>query len=210
MKKYIYILLILLPLVGCDDELEQINPNVVTQENFWKTEDDVLSGLAATYKMFKHVDNGYWGVRGVETTNGRGDDFFIRNDVKALYELSTFSNNPSTGTPSAIFTGCYTGIFRANQIIDNISTVEISETEKEKYIAEAKFLRGLNYFNLVINFGAVPIFTSVPQTREDYFVKQSSESEVWTQVENDFKDAGTNLPVSYPSQWVGRATKEIK
>jgi len=207
MKKYIYILLILLPLVGCDDELEQINPNVVTQENFWKTEDDVLSGLAATYKMFKHVDNGYWGVRGVETTNGRGDDFFIRNDVKALYELSTFSNNPSTGTPSAIFTGCYTGIFRANQIIDNISTVEISETEKEKYIAEAKFLRGLNYFNLVINFGAVPIFTSVPQTREDYFVKQSSESEVWTQVENDFKDAGANLPVSYPSQWVGRATK---
>ncbi|WP_335965736.1 RagB/SusD family nutrient uptake outer membrane protein [Galbibacter sp. PAP.153] len=207
MKKYIYILLIVSTFISCDDELEQTNPNVVTQENFWKTGDDVLSGLAATYKMFRHIDNGYWGVRGVELTNGRGDDFFIRNDVKALYELSTFSNTPSTGTPTSIFTGCYTGIFRANQIIDNIGTVEVSDADKEKFVAEAKFLRALNYFHLVINYGAVPIFTSVPQTREEYFIQQSPESEVWVQIENDFKEAAANLPVTYPSQWVGRATK---
>src|SRR5690606_36497803 len=73
--------------------------------------------------------------------------------------------------------------------------------------AEAKFLRGLNYFNLAINFGAVPIFTSVPPTREDYFVPQSEEAEVWAQIESDFKDAITELPVTYPSEWVGRATK---
>ncbi|MCX2679486.1 RagB/SusD family nutrient uptake outer membrane protein [Galbibacter sp. EGI 63066] len=207
MKKYIYILMFSSALLACDDELEQVNPNVVTQENFWKTENDVLSGLAATYKMFRHIDNGYWGVRGVELTNGRGDDFFIRNDVKALYELSTFTNNPSTGTPSSMFTGAYTGIFRANQILDNIETVEISDAEKEAFIAEAKFLRGLNYFHLAINFGAVPIFTTVPQTREDYFVAQSPEEAVWEQVENDFKAAAAALPVTYPSEWVGRATK---
>jgi len=193
--------------MACDSELDQMNPNVVTQENFWKTESDVLSGLAATYKVLRGVDNGYWGVRGVELTNGRGDDFFIRNDVKALYELSTFSNTPSTDTPSAIFTGCYTGIFIGNQIIENMATEEISQAEKAACIAEAKFLRGLNYFNLVINFGAVPIFTTVPQTRDDYFVAQSEETVVWAQIESDFNDAIASLPVTYPEQWVGRATK---
>ncbi|WP_417444508.1 RagB/SusD family nutrient uptake outer membrane protein [Joostella sp.] len=207
MKKYIYIATLLISLIGCTDELEQINPNVVTQENFWKTDADVLSAFAATYKMFKQVDNGYWGVRGVELTNGRGDDFFIRNDVKSLYELSTFTNTPTTGTPSGIFTGCYTGILRANQILANIDDVNISDSKKQAYIAEAKFLRGLNYFHLVINFESVPIFTTVPQTREDYFVANSSEEEVWKRIEADLSDAVNGLPVTYPSQWVGRATK---
>lgn len=209
MKTYIFILIVLLSATyGCNDELNQINPNVVTQENFWKTEDDVLSGLAATYKVLRDINNGYWGVRGVELTNGRGDDFFIRNDVKALYELSTFTNSTSTETPGNIFTGCYTGIFRANQILDNIEGVEgISQEQKDTYIAEAKFLRALNYFHLVINFESVPIFTTVPQAREEYFVANSPESEVWGQVESDFKDAIAGLPVTHPEQWVGRATK---
>lgn len=207
MKKYIYIVLFASIFMACDSELDQMNPNVVTQENFWKTETDVLSGLAATYKVLRSIDNGYWGVRGVELANGRGDDFFIRNDVKALYELSTFSNTTSTDTPSAIFTGCYIGIFRANQIIENIETVEISQEKKDAFVAEAKFLRALNYFHLAINFGAVPIFTTVPQKREDYFVEQSEEAVVWAQIESDFNDAVASLPVTYPEEWVGRATK---
>ncbi|RAV28438.1 RagB/SusD family nutrient uptake outer membrane protein [Sinomicrobium soli] len=209
MKTRILILIVLLSaFCGCDDELDQTNPNVITQENYWKTEDDILSALAATYKVLRDVNNGYWGVRGVELTNGRGDDFFIRNDVKALYELSTFTNTTSTGTPAGIFTGCYTGIFRANQILDNIETVEgITEEEKAVYISEAKFLRGLNYFHLVINFESVPVFTTVPQSREEYFVANLPEAEVWAQVEADFSDAITNLPVSYGDEWIGRATK---
>jgi len=208
MKNYLYILLISLPFIGCsDDDLEQTNPNVITQESFWETEDDILSGLAATYKVMHDINNGYWGVRGIELTNGRGDDFFIRNDVRDLYQLSTFTNNSTTGTPASMFSGFYTSIFRANQVIANTPDSAISEEKKTELIAEAKFLRALNYFHLAINFGAVPIITTVPQLREDYFVKQSPEVDVWMQVENDLRDAKENLPVSYPPEWVGRATK---
>tara|TARA_Y100000815_G_C13311067_1_gene488533 strand:- start:5 stop:1522 length:1518 start_codon:yes stop_codon:yes gene_type:complete len=207
MKKVIYPLMLMLCLASCSDDLEQVNPNVVTQENFWQTEDDILSGFAATYKVLRDVNNGYWGVRGVELTNGRGDDFFIRNDVSDLYQLSTFTNTPTTGTPSSMFTGFYTAIFRTNQIIENTPSADISEDLKTQFIAEAKFLRALNYFHLAINFGAVPIITTVPQTREDYFVAKSSEDEVWLQIEDDLAAAVAGLPVSYPSEWVGRATK---
>jgi starch-binding outer membrane protein, SusD/RagB family len=207
MKKYIIISFLFLSVMGCKKELETVNPNVITTENFWKNDADFQAALAATYKVFRDVNNGYWGVRGVELNNGRGDDFFIRNDVQALYQLSTFTNNPSTGTPSSIFQGCYTGIFRANQIIQQAQTAPISDESKMQFTAEAQFIRGLNYFYLVINFGSVPIITQVPTDRSQYFPASSPETQVWEQVISDFQAAKEVLPVSYPPQWVGRATK---
>lgn len=207
MKRSLYIFLLSCSMVACTDELDQVNPNVLTEATFWKTENDVLSALAATYKTLKQQEHGYWAVRGVELTNGRGDDFFIRNDVKDLYQLSTFTNTPTTGTPSNLYATAYTGIFRANQVIENTPNADISDEAKAKFIAEAKFLRALNYFHLTINFGDVPIITSVPQVRDDYFVKQSPQAEVWAQVESDLQAAKADLPVSYPAEWVGRATQ---
>lgn len=208
MKKFVYIYILFVLFSSCTDDLEQSNPNVITEDNFWETEDNVLSGLAAVYNVLRDVDNGYWGVRGVELANGRGDDFYIRNDVRALYQLSTFTNDATTGTPSSIFTGFYNGIFRANQIIENTPEIgSISEEKKKKLIAEASFLRALNYFHLTINFGSVPVITTVPEMREDYFVEKSSEAEVWSQVEKDLMVAKENLPESYPDEWVGRATR---
>ncbi len=208
MRKLTYIFVLSVLLASCTDDLQQTNPNVVVAEEFWETEDDVLSGLAATYKVFRHVGNGYWGVRGIELTNGRGDDFYLRNDVRPLYQLSTFTNDATSATPADIFNGFYTGIFRANQIIENTPDItDLSEEKKNQLIAEASFLRAVNYFHLAINFGSVPIITSVPQTREDYFVANAPETEVWIQVENDLKLAKEHLPVSYPAEWVGRATK---
>jgi hypothetical protein len=208
MKRFLYASLLVLSLGACTKDLDQVSPNSIVQSNFWKTDADFLSGLAATYKVFHDVNNGYYGVRGIETTNGRGDDFVLRNDVKDLYQLATFTNNPTTGTPGSIFTGFYTGIFRANQVIEQSATADgISADSKKQYTAEAQFLRGLNYFLLASNFGAVPIITKVPVQRADYFVTQSPEADVWKQAVDDLQAAAAGLPVSYPSAWVGRATK---
>lgn len=208
MKRFLYASLLVLGLGACTKDLDQVSPNSIVQTNFWKTDADFLSGLAATYKTFHDVNNGYYGVRGIETSNGRGDDFFIRNDVKDLYQLSTFTNNPTTGTPGSIFTGFYTGIFRANQVIEQAQAATgISADAKKQYVAEAQFLRGLNYMLAATNFGAVPIITKVPVQRSDYFVAQSPEADAWAQAVKDLQEAAAGLPTSYPSAWVGRATK---
>ena len=207
MKKYIGLFVIALSLFSCKKELETVNPNVIVAENFWKTEEDFNSALAATYKVFSNVDNGYWGVRGTELRNGRGDDFFIRNDVRDLYQLSTFTNTPSTGTPASIYRGAYTGIFRANQIMENAATAPISDEAKKQFTGEANFIRGLNYMILAMNFGAVPIITAVPKSQSEYFVKQSPEEQVWAQAISDLQAAKAALPISYPPAWVGKATQ---
>ncbi|MXV52292.1 RagB/SusD family nutrient uptake outer membrane protein [Pedobacter sp. HMF7647] len=209
MKKAIVFLSIITLFSNCkESDLELDNPNQITTVTYWKTENDVLSSLAATYGLLRDVNGGFWGVRGIELANGRGDDFFIRNDVANLYQLSTFTNTPDNGVLNDLWNTSYRAIFRANQIIENAPTVPgLSDQAKTGYIAEAKFLRGLNYFILAINFGDGPIITKTPQSKDDYFAVKSPEADVWKQAIQDFTDAAAGLPQSYPAQWVGRATK---
>lgn len=209
MKKILILISTAAFFFGCSKStLELNNPNQITSATFWKTEDDVLSAFAATYGLLRDVNGGFWGVRGIELGNGRGDDFFIRNDVANLYQLSTFTNTPDNGPANDLWNISYRAIFRANEIMENIDKVTtLDATKKKQYVAEAKFLRGLNYFNLVNNFGDVPLRLKVAQSKEDYFVAKSPEADVWKQVKQDFTDAAVDLPVAYPSTWVGRATK---
>jgi hypothetical protein len=209
MNKIFFAIATTLVMAGCSSKnLELTNPNKITTETFWKNEADVQSAFAATYALFKNVDGGYWGVRGVELSNGRGDDFFIRNDVSYLYQLSTFTNTPDNAAANNVFNISYRAIFRANQILENIDKVgDLDDTKKKQYIAEAKFLRGLNYYILAVNFGAVPLKTTVPVSTTDYFIPVSTESEIWAQVIKDFTEAAADLPLSYSTADLGRATK---
>ena len=209
MKKNIFIICLTLFFVACNKETLELNdPNRITSATFWQTEADVNSAFAATYGLLRDVNGGLWGVRGVELSNGRGDDFFIRNDVAYLYQLSTFTNTPDNSASTSLWNVSYQDIFRANQILENIPLVPGLDAEKQKmYIAEAKFLRGLNYFNLIINFGDVPIRTTVPQTKDEFFGPKSPEADVWKQAIQDFTEAAADLPVEWPAEWRGRATK---
>ncbi|HWV71558.1 MAG TPA: RagB/SusD family nutrient uptake outer membrane protein, partial [Pseudosphingobacterium sp.] len=208
MKKLIIIYIAGFFLLGsCKKELNQLDPNNVTEVEYWKTEADVLGGLAATYKIFRSPFRGYWGYKQVQLFSGRGDDFFMRNDDRNVYQLSTFTNNATTSTPSELYTGCYIGIFRANQVIEKTPLVEMDEERKAQLIAEAKFIRALNYFILVINFQSVPLITRLPQSSDDYSMPAAPEEAIWAAIESDWIEAKEKLPVSYPSNYVGRATK---
>lgn len=124
MNKIFFAITTVVVLAGCSGKnLELLNPNQITYETFWKNEADVKSALAASYSLFRNVDGGYWGVRGVELANGRGDDFFIRNDVSYLYQLSTFTNNPDNAAALNVFNISYRAIFRANQILEDRKSV---------------------------------------------------------------------------------------
>ncbi|WP_419698805.1 RagB/SusD family nutrient uptake outer membrane protein [Mucilaginibacter sp. NFX135] len=208
MKNSIIIFCIAAIVCSCKKStLELQNPNKITTETFWKTETDVQSAFAATYGLLRDVNGGFWGVRGIELANGRGDDFFIRNDVADLYKLSTFTNTPDNGPANDLWNISYRAIFRANQILANIDKVPLDANVKKAYVAEAKFLRGLNYFILAINFGDAPLILTVPANKDAYFTAKSPEAEIWKQAIADFTAASADLPVSYSSQWIGRATK---
>ncbi|RYZ15553.1 MAG: RagB/SusD family nutrient uptake outer membrane protein, partial [Sphingobacteriales bacterium] len=103
----------------------------------------------------------------------------------------------------------YQSITRANTILEKIDAIEMDETLKRRYIAEAKFIRGYVYFELARTFGDVPLVLKslTSSLGEAYDYGRNPVAEVYAQVEKDLSEAEADLPVSYTGADIGRATK---
>src|SRR5690606_6262837 len=63
----------------------------------------------------------------------------------------------------------YNYIFQSNLLIEGVTnSVGLTEVEKQMLIAEASFLRALNYFYLVNLFGNIPL-----TVKSDYLINRS-------------------------------------
>ncbi len=58
-----------------------------------------------------------------------------------------------------------------------------------------------------MNLGPCPLTTALAKTEADYFKSKATIPEIWAQIISDWNDAEAALPVSWPSEWTGRATK---
>ena len=204
------IILALIFLAGCSENfLDLDNPNKLTTQSYWKTGAELEAGLVGVYKAFSEGANwSYWQRTNVQLVEGRTENFTISKDVNSRYQISMFTNTPENSSSEQIYLGCYTGIFRANQVIHNADGInDISTDYINQIIAEAKFCRALNYFNLVNEFGSVPIIIKPAESEQDYFSEKSPPEKIWEQIINDLRDAIPYLPYSYPEEQKGRATR---
>lgn len=199
----------LLMISGCKKNfLKTSNPNQTTEDQFWKTEADVLSGVASVYSPMRVPLSGYWGAfAGQQDMNGLGDDVLTMPGQEApTWQIISFTNDATNGDANSIFTQLYKAIYRANLVLDNIAKVPLTADKQTAYIAETKFLRGLCYFTLASNFGDVPLKIASAKTAEDEFVPCSPVSQVWQQVIADLTAAQNGLPASRATADQGRAT----
>ena len=195
---------------GCsEDFLNLDSPTQVTTLKFWQTEGDLLQGIAATYKMLSEESDGSYYMRtNPQLTEGKTENFTVSTDVTGRYEIGSYVNTMSNNNTYQIFRAQYRGIFRANQVLHYAPQIQnISEETRNTIIGEAKFLRALYYFHLVNEFGSVPISLEIAESSEDYFKSKATVTELWQQIISDWDDAEAALPLKWPSQWVGRATK---
>src|SRR5258708_3104986 len=103
----------------------------------------------------------------------------------------------------------YTAIARANTAMHFDSLFAGFKTPglQQRLIAEAKFIRAFSYFELVKNWGDVPlIVTYIGSTNDNLIYPRSSTTAVYAQVDKDLQDAATVLPLSYSGVDLGRAT----
>ncbi|HVF96917.1 MAG TPA: RagB/SusD family nutrient uptake outer membrane protein, partial [Flavisolibacter sp.] len=105
------------------------------------------------------------------------------------------------------WTGQYQEINLANQVLDNVPGISMSDALKQRYLAEAKFLRAYAYFRLVRAFGDVPLRLSLPKTAADYNIPRTPKAQVYAAIEKDLNDAISVLPLTYGASDIGRATK---
>ena len=124
----------------------------------------------------------------------------------------TGAATPSSGLFSDIYKRFYTFIYRANDVIDNIGQVpDMSTGEKQRAIAECKFLRAFAYMRLNILYKGVPLYMNAITSPENGNKARSSEADVWAAILQDLTDCVNepNLPGKYNSgdSNYGRVTK---
>lgn len=200
--RHIYILgAFPLLLTACTSLDEEPYSNQVTTQ-FYKNEADAKAAVTAVYSALKTgVDTQPMYNRGIQlATDISTDDYVagpraINANVQAL---SKVAHDASNDRLQCLWQDHYSAINYANVAIDNIGAISsgnISESVRQQYINEAKFLRALFYFNLVRWFRNVPLILheTTSLTEENLHVKQAAPEEVYEQIIKDLKDA-ENLP----------------
>lgn len=194
--------LILLAASSCKELIEE-NPKMIAEETFYNTSQEVETAVNAIYTPLRqNPQNGAIGVNSVygEFTYGRGS-WAALNDYSGL-------NDTWITRVSGWWQSLYLGIRNANLVIKNIPKAKsLSQANIDKFMAEAKFLRAFTYFQLVKNWGGVPLRTE--NNIMDINVKRSTESEVYALITSDLLEAEANLPdvprlIGTPSKWAAK------
>ena len=83
----------------------------------------------------------------------------------------------------------------------------MDDVKKVAWSSEVKCLRAYFLFNLAFYYKDVPMPLTTLSVEEANSISQTSQADVYTQVENDLKDAIDILPPEYPSEEYGRFTR---
>ncbi len=198
---------------SCSDFLDEDARGVENLDNYFASEDDAESFLTGCYNAITY--HGWWQVENFWIlTDMCSDDAWMGNTTQSQSDYISLAHyqgvGQSNGTISNFWQYRYKGILRCNIAIENIPEANILDEEKqERFVAEAKFLRAYFYFELVTNFGGVPIIDGFQMPEEVEGITRSSAEEVYALVEQDLKDAAEVLPQrsEYSEDDMGRATR---
>jgi hypothetical protein len=190
-KLYILLLVSMLFTAACDNDLDQVPPNIASSDSL-----DDFAGV---------VNAAYFYQLGSVTPMGVMGDFRADNalmDEEPFPEFDRFGPDLTVMEDQffgPFYTALYKSILSANNVIEN--STDVSD------IGEAKFLRALSYFKLVLVFGDVPVnLVANPSTTDlSIFERQPVSSVYENIIIPDFQDAIASLDNSDLSD--GRATR---
>lgn len=208
MKKTLLSLLAasLLTLTACEKDLEQTPISTGSVPTFYRSADDFTQAMTAVYSSLRNYPD-------LELTlsETRSDNIYgvSTQGIRTWEPINNFSTAiASNEYPASAWTSNYTGIYRANVLLDQLATNGdvLPAATRTRYEGEAKFLRAFFYLNLVRYFGKVPLLDKAMDPQQAAAVNRSPVADVYALIVSDLTTAIASLPVSYTTADVGRAT----
>lgn len=203
--------IVALSLVSCSKDYLELDPNdagLSLSENYYRNEAECFSGLVSVYDILKKNSGGFENM--IAMMNAGSDDHYAGGGgATDGVGIQSFSNYTMSGTtiPESFWNDHYQGITRANILIARVPGADMSQAKKDRFIAEAKALRAIYYFNLVRMFKNIPLIVDQLTPGNMYSQPQAAPSAVYTQIENDLTDAIAVLPTTLSSDELGRLSK---
>lgn len=206
-RQLLKVLLITMVFTGCDNFLGVKPQGQLTQEAFPVSAEDALQATNAVYSTLRnwHYHSGGFPIFDILSDDAHKGS----NPDDASNTIGPYDNFTHTATQDGLerwWNALYQGIRRANVVLDKVPAITMDQTLQNRYLAEARFLRALYYFDLVRGFGGVPIVTSAEPPLK---VERSSVAETYALIEQDLDYAIQYLPLKseYETSSAGRVTK---
>lgn len=140
-------------MTACDDILNE-NPRSIYEPGFFETEEGVRGGLTSMYAHLRFIYGNAYYYNTTQTGTDEvtyaqsADENFLVMDLSGEGELDAESSRADV-----LWGNAFNNINTASGVIENAEDVGISD----ELIAEARFFRAFDYFELVQTFGGVPL-----------------------------------------------------
>jgi starch-binding outer membrane protein, SusD/RagB family len=202
-------------LSSCSKQFLQVSPNgLVYESSYYKTPAQALAALTAAYNPLG------WEIGGSDNTyidklgalNCASDECYAGGggptDVDTWQAMNSYTLTGALGPQAGLWDRNYTGIANANLLLQHIDSVPGLDTATAaRYAAEARFLRAYYYFDLVREFGNIPLVTTPLTPAQVYAQVQANPDSVYAQIERDLMAAIPELPATVVPAENGRVTK---
>lgn len=212
MKKIFLFILICTVLAGCKKSfLDTVPLTQKTNNDYYKTPADMDQALTAAYVTLVSAPEGsilnsypfvISELLSDDRFGGGGDNDL---DPRAISDFKVTGPDMFAGA----WVRYYQGIFRTNMILENIDKPTWTDVQKGKVEGQARFLRGMFYFDMARMFGEVPL---VLETKSQNLPKAPA-AEIYAQIATDLKasiEAFADVPYG-PAVYseMGRANKWV-
>lgn len=181
-----------LMLAGCLGDLDLVQKGKLSANSMWKTESDATAAMYGMYNKFRSTFSYglvYWG----EYRNSYWGEGYTSQTQRD----NTYLNRISSSHSYSDWKDLYTTINDCNLILRKVpSVVYTSETNKNKVLANAYFVRAYCYYWIGRIWGDAPLLLEgfESDTQEGIYPTRDTADKVFAQVELDLIEAGKLMP----------------
>ncbi len=198
----IFIALFVITFVSaCKKQLDENPKSFLSPVNFYKTEADAQAAINGAYSAY-FPDQVQYMTLEIQTDYATGGGSFT-----SLNNIDQVLDAVQVGRSSDSWKSLYNLVNRANVVLNRVPKIEtMNEATRTRILAEAHFLRATGYYNLVRNWGPVPLRTSETVDLGSIAASRAPVDSVYRLIIDDLTTAENDLPQSVGGE-TGKASK---
>jgi len=181
--------------ISCqDDFLDRPSQSDISSENFYKTKEEIRLATAGLY------GGRIWGQWNNEAYIPMGDilsgNLILAYQGVDLVQLNTFTLSGNNNRLLTCWKGLYIVVAHCNVTIKGIENAPatVSVKDKNAAIAEARFIRAMAYYHLVMLWGEIPIIEDNSKLIATPLVNKNKIADGYRFITEDLIFAAENLP----------------
>ncbi|WP_415327641.1 RagB/SusD family nutrient uptake outer membrane protein [Chryseobacterium sp. MMS23-Vi53] len=199
-------------MASCEKDLMLEPENNITQTSFYTTELQIQQALSGVYSgMINSSSRGGFDVNFyLLASEVRSNNFnaISQNGNRDYYAINRFQDTSSTEEVEVLWEDAYQMISYANNILARIDAVPFNDSAvKEQYRSETRFLRAYAYFELMRNFGKVPLVDHPVSPEEAASIQRTDLATLYNFITSEIEASVAGLKDTYNAANKGRITK---